>query len=103
MSNSASPLSGSSEIAAPNTSLWPECTQGGAITKWDGKNLEYQIRCTHCGDDQRPKDSSGRYIYNSPQPICVTVNNEQDLNITYGYRCNICGNNSETRIRNGNR
>ena len=100
--NSISPLSGNSEMVNPKASLWPECTQGGTITKWDGKNLEYQIRCTHCGDDQRPKGLNGGYVYNSPQPIHVTVNSEHDLNITYGYKCNICGRQSETRIRNGN-
>jgi hypothetical protein len=101
--NSIPPLSGNSDMAIPKaSSLWPECTQGGTITKWDGKNLEYQIQCTHCGDDQRPKGLNGGYVYNTPQPIRVTVNSEHDLNITYGYVCNICGRQSETRIRNGN-
>lgn len=101
-SNSVSPLSGNPDLSTPKASLWPKCTQGGVITKWDGKNLEYQILCTHCGDDQRPKFSDGGYVYNSPSPIRVTINSEHDLNITYGYKCNICGNNSETRISNGN-
>lgn len=94
-----------SSTASPTQkgTLWPECTQGGTITKWDGKNLEYQIRCTHCGDDQRPKDLNGGYVYNMPEPIRVEVNSEHDLNITYGYVCNICGRQSETHIRNGNR
>jgi len=104
ISNRDSDISSGSgkSTAATGSSLHPECIQGGTITKWDGKNLEYQIRCTHCGDDQRPKNSSGGYQYNSPQPIRVIVNSEHDLNITYGYVCNICGRQSETRIRNGN-